>query len=100
VRLLATQTKSSADDINRLIGSIIEAVKETVRLVGLGRSEAEAGQAYVDEAAGVFQQLFHAAADNSSSAAEIGKLSQQAYDQAQQVTLSIQTLRDEMQGKA
>ncbi|QHW33928.1 CBS domain-containing protein [Paenibacillus rhizovicinus] len=100
VRQLATQTKSSADDINRLIGSILDAVKETVHLVGLGRSEADASQAYVSVAADVFQQLFHAAADNSSSASNIGKLSQQAYEQAQQVTQSIQTLVNDMQAKS
>ena len=100
VRMLATQTKSSADDINRLIGSILDAVKETVRQVGLGRTEADASQTYVQEAADVFQSLFHAAANNSSSAADIGRLSNQAYDQAQQVTERIQALMDDMQGNA
>ncbi|NBD26993.1 methyl-accepting chemotaxis protein [Paenibacillus glycinis] len=100
VRMLATQTKSSADDINRLIGSILDAVKETVHQVGLGRTEADASQTYVQEAADVFQSLFHAAANNSSSAADIGRLSNQAYDQAQQVTDSIQALMDDMQGNA
>ncbi|MBM7564109.1 methyl-accepting chemotaxis protein [Paenibacillus sacheonensis] len=98
VRLLATQTKSSADDINRLIGSILAAVKETVQLVGHGRAEANASQGYVREAADVFQQLFHAAADNSGSAAEIGRLSDDAYDQAQRVTESMESLMRDMQG--
>ncbi|QHT62301.1 CBS domain-containing protein [Paenibacillus lycopersici] len=98
VRQLATLTKSSAEDINRLIGSILDAVKETAQHVALGRTDADTSQAYVSEAAGVFQQLFHAAADNSSSAANIGRLSQQAYDKALQVTLSIQSLANEMQG--
>lgn len=98
VRLLATQTKSSADDINRLIGSILSAVKETVQLVGLGRAEADTSHGYVQEAADVFQQLFHAAADNSGSVTEIGKLSDEAYDQAQRVTESMESLMREMQG--
>ncbi|MBO7744266.1 CBS domain-containing protein [Paenibacillus sp. MWE-103] len=100
VRQLATQTKASADDINRLIGSILEAVKETVRLVGLGRTEAESSQTYVNEAAGVFQQLFHAASGNSGSAAEIGRLSNEAYEHAQQVTERIDALIGDMQGRS
>lgn len=100
VRLLATQTKSSADDINRLIGSIAEAVKETVKLVEHGRKDADASQTYVKEAADVFQQLFHAAADNRGSVAEIGRLTDHAYDQAQQVTVRIETLMNDMRRNA
>ncbi|MFC4809372.1 methyl-accepting chemotaxis protein [Paenibacillus sp. GCM10023250] len=100
VRLLAAQTKASADDINRLIGSILEAVKETVRLVELGRTEAEASQTYVKEAAGAFQRLFHAASGNSGSAAEIGRLSNEAAEQARQVSDRIDRLIGDMRARS
>ncbi|REE78892.1 methyl-accepting chemotaxis protein [Paenibacillus taihuensis] len=97
VRKLASQTKQSADDINGLIGSILEAVKETVHLVSEGKSEADSSQLYVKEASDVFQQLFHAAAGNSSSAGEIGKLANDAYQQSQRVTEQMKQLMEDIQ---
>ncbi|SEM61533.1 methyl-accepting chemotaxis protein [Paenibacillus sp. OV219] len=97
VRKLATQTKQSADDINLFISAILEAVKETVHLVSEGKSEADASQSYVKEAADVFQQLFHTAAGNSRSAGEIGKLASDAYQQSQRVTEQMKQLMSDMQ---
>ncbi|MBP3961638.1 CBS domain-containing protein [Paenibacillus sp. DLE-14] len=99
VRKLATQTKESAEDINRMIGSIMEAVKETVHLVSLGKTEADTSQIYIKEAADVFQQLFHAAAGSSDSSGEIGRLSNQAYLQSQRVTEQMKHLIQDLQVK-
>ncbi|WP_308635022.1 methyl-accepting chemotaxis protein [Paenibacillus silvisoli] len=96
VRKLATQTKQSAEDINRMISSIMEAVKETVHLVGQGKAEAAASQSYISEASDVFQQLFQAAAASSKSSAEIGRLSDQACLQSQRVTLQMKQLTNDL----
>ncbi|QYR23274.1 CBS domain-containing protein [Paenibacillus sp. sptzw28] len=96
VRGLATQTKQSAEQINSLIASIHEAVRQTVELVELGRVSAQSSQYNVKAASGVFEQLFHAAADNSRSAKEIGKLSDQAYRQSERVTEEIKRLALDM----
>lgn len=68
VRQLATQTKQSADQINSLIRSILESVKQSVELVGAGRANALSSQSNVEAAFEVFDQLFQAAANNSRSA--------------------------------
>jgi methyl-accepting chemotaxis protein len=96
VRGLATQTKQSADQINSLIASILEAVEQTVELVERGGVTAQSSQHNVKAASGVFEQLFHAAANNSKSAKEIGKLSDQAYRQSKRVTEEIKRLALDM----
>jgi methyl-accepting chemotaxis protein len=96
VRGLATQTKQSADQINSLIASILEAVEQTVELVERGGVTAQSSQHNVNAASGVFEQLFHAAANNSRSAKEIGKLSDQAYRQSERVTEEIKRLALDM----
>ena len=59
VRQLApTQTKQSAEDISKLIQSIMDSVKQTVDLVSLGREEAATSQSYVKEASHLFKQFF------------------------------------------
>lgn len=97
VRHLAARTKQSADEINRMIKSILEAVDLTVKLVGMGRTETESSQANIGAAFQVFEQLFHAAANNSKSAKEIGRLSGQACQQSERVTEEMKRLIGEMQ---
>ncbi|RAP77681.1 methyl-accepting chemotaxis protein [Paenibacillus montanisoli] len=99
VRKLAAQTKQSAEDINRMISSIMEAVKETVHLVGLGKTETDVSQTYLNEAADVFRQLFQAAAGSSKSSAEIGRLADQACSQSQSVTMQMKQLMEDLQMK-
>ncbi len=99
VRQLATQTKQSAEDISKLIQSIMDSVKQTVDLVSLGREEAATSQSYVKEATHLFEQLFHAAANNRTSAKEIGKLSNQAFEQSESVNEEIKRLILEMENK-
>lgn len=96
VRHLATQTKQSADNISQLIKSILEAVRQTVQLVSSGREETAVSQKYVKEAADVFEQLFHEAANNSDSVKEIGTLSTRAYEQSELVSDEIKRLITEM----
>lgn len=99
VRQLASQTKQSADDINHFIQSILDSVKQTVELVSLGREEAVSSQSYVKEAAYLFEQLFHAAANNRTSAKEIGMLSNHAFEQSESVNGQIKRLICEMENK-
>ncbi|BBH18955.1 hypothetical protein Back11_03000 [Paenibacillus baekrokdamisoli] len=98
VRQLATQTKQSAEDINQLIKSILEAVKQTVQLVRTGREETAVSQSSVKEATDVFEKLFHAAANNSKSAKQIDTLSTHAYEQSERVSDEIKRLITDMQG--
>lgn len=98
VRHLAARTKQSADEINKMIKTIMESVRHTVDLVGMGRTETESSQANIGVAFQVFEQLFHAAANNSKSAKEIGRLSSQAYQQSERVTEEMKRLVGEMQG--
>ena len=97
VRQLATQTKQSAEDISKLIQSIMDSVKQTVDLVSLGREEAATSQSYVKEASHLFEQLFHATADNRTSAKKIGMLSNQAFEQSESVNGEIKRLILEME---
>ncbi|GGF97919.1 methyl-accepting chemotaxis protein [Paenibacillus abyssi] len=97
VRQLAAQTKQSAEEINKLIRSIHEAVAKTAALVGSGREESLSSEAFVSEASLLFEQLFHAAADNQSSSKEIVSMTDRAYQHSERVTKEINRLLTEMQ---
>jgi methyl-accepting chemotaxis protein len=99
VRKLAAETKKAADQINVMIRSINEAVGRTAALVRNGREEAATSETSVKNAESVFEQLFHAAADNRSSAREIDSLSATAYQSSTKVTLEIKRLIEDMQGE-
>ena len=77
----------------------MDSVKQTVDLVSLGREEAATSQSYVKEASHLFEQLFHAAANNRTSAKEIGMLSNQAFEQSESVNGEIKRLILEMENK-
>ncbi|MFD0712328.1 methyl-accepting chemotaxis protein [Paenibacillus sp. GCM10027626] len=96
IRKLSAQTKQSAEDINGLLRSIAEAVEQTVQLVAEGQQDAAASAASVDEASGVFGELFHAAGGNRESAQQIGLLAKQAFHQSEQVMEEMQRLIGEM----
>ncbi|MFB9330135.1 methyl-accepting chemotaxis protein [Paenibacillus aurantiacus] len=95
---LATQTKRSAGEINDLIHTVLQAVTVTAELVARSRDEAVASETSVQEASGAFEQLFHAAAGNRKSAAEIGRLADDAYRQSERVAGELHQLSDEMRG--
>ncbi|GGD52657.1 methyl-accepting chemotaxis protein [Paenibacillus nasutitermitis] len=97
VRLLANQTKQSADQIHALIRSILESVQQSVALVGEGRAEAASSKANVQAAFDAFEQLFQAAANNSRSAKEIGSLSKKANTQSEYVMCEMKRLVNEIQ---
>ncbi|WP_036585374.1 hypothetical protein, partial [Paenibacillus darwinianus] len=66
-------------------------------LVRAGREDAARSEASVVRAETVFEQLFHAAADNRTSAKEIGVSSAKAFERAEQVKDEIGRLRTDMQ---
>lgn len=92
VMKLASATKRSADEITKLTRTIVEAIGQTAELAHEGREEAVVSEGFVVEAGRVFGQLFKAAADNRSSSENIGKLSEQAYQQTEWVTGEIDQL--------
>ena len=96
VRKLAAETKKSADDINQMIKSILEAVVHTVDLVHNARSESQASAGYVDQAADMFEKLFVAAADNQKSSKEMTRLSIQAHEQSDKVIREMEQLLAEI----
>ncbi|MCQ6559846.1 methyl-accepting chemotaxis protein [Paenibacillus mendelii] len=97
IRKLSAQTKQSAGEINSLIRSITEAVKLTVELVEDGRNDAIASGDSVNEASSAFEQLFHAAGSNRTSAVQIGNLAGHAYRQSERVLIDIRQLMNDMQ---
>jgi len=96
VRTLAAQTKRSAEEINRMIQSILEAVGLTVQLVNAARAETKASSASVSQAAGLFEKLFIAAADNQRSSREMSALSIQANEQTERVIREMKELLAEI----
>ncbi|WP_317628395.1 methyl-accepting chemotaxis protein [Paenibacillus darwinianus] len=97
IRKLASQTKRSAEEITSTVSAILDAVSTTGELVRAGREDAARSEASVVRAETVFEQLFHAAADNRTSAKEIGVSSAKAFERAEQVKDEIGRLRTDMQ---
>ncbi|WP_260405296.1 methyl-accepting chemotaxis protein [Paenibacillus sp. 598K] len=96
VRSLAAQTKRSAEEIHRMIQSILEAVGLTVQLVNAARAETKASSTSVSQAAGLFEKLFIAAADNQKSSREMSALSIQANEQTERVIREMKELLAEI----
>jgi methyl-accepting chemotaxis protein len=93
VKKLASQTKQSADEITTLTRTIVDAIAQTTSLAHSGRSETTASEAHVHEAVEAFNRLFRAAADNRSSAKQIGALSEQAHQQSIHVAIEMEKLQ-------
>ncbi len=96
VRELATETKSSADEISSMIKAILDSVSKTANLVVKGRAEAADSAEAVNRAVGAFEQLFHESAANRSSAKEIDQLSLRAYERVSHVKQNIERLTGEL----
>lgn len=97
IRKLAAQTKRSADEITDTVKAILESVSKTAELVRAGKEYAACSEASVSRAEAVFEQLFHAAADNRTSARTIDALAAKAYERSEKVTGDILRLRRDLQ---
>jgi Methyl-accepting chemotaxis protein len=92
VMKLASETKRSAEAITTLTKTIVEAIEQTASLAREGREEAVVSETCVQEAGSVFSQLFQASANSKNSTEQIGKLSEQAYQQTIHVSQEIDKL--------
>ncbi|WP_336787995.1 methyl-accepting chemotaxis protein [Paenibacillus sp. MMO-177] len=92
VMKLASETKRSAEAITTLTKTIVEAIAQTALLAREGREEAVVSESCVQEAGSVFSHLFQASANSKNSTEQIGKLSEQAYQQTVHVSKEIDKL--------
>ncbi|WP_424768374.1 methyl-accepting chemotaxis protein [Paenibacillus sp. sgz302251] len=93
VREQANQTKQLANEITYLTRSIVNAIEQTTSIAQAGRAETAASVAHIHQAVEAFNHLFRAAADNRSSAKEIGMLSEQTHQQAVHVANEMKSLQ-------
>ncbi|GLX67034.1 methyl-accepting chemotaxis protein [Paenibacillus glycanilyticus] len=92
VMKLASETKRSAESITTLTKTIVEAIEHTATLAREGREEAVVSESCVQEAGSVFSQLFQASANSKDSSEQIGRQSEQAYQQTIHVSREIDKL--------
>ncbi|WP_435170173.1 methyl-accepting chemotaxis protein [Paenibacillus glycanilyticus] len=92
VMKLASETKRSAEAITTLTKTIVAAIEQTASLAREGREEAVVSESCVQEAGSVFSHLFQASANSKNSTEQIGKLSEQAYQQTVHVSKEIDKL--------
>lgn len=92
VMKLASETKRSAESITTLTKTILAAIEQTAALAREGREEAFVSESDVKEAGSVFSHLFQASANSKNSSEQIGRLSEQAYQQTVHVNKEIDKL--------
>ncbi|MWC28566.1 methyl-accepting chemotaxis protein [Paenibacillus sp. MMS18-CY102] len=79
MRLMATETKRSADRIAGLVQGIQGAIKQTAELTGQSQLETSKSSELVLSASAAFERLFRSAVHNSESSRQVAALSDQAY---------------------